>query len=64
MSKPTAKDLLTNSEDYPKLSQDINNFLEDLDVSYTAPEFLHQYCLLKMQQSGKFEDLLGGIDLG
>lgn len=24
MTKPTAKDILTNSEDYPELSQDIN----------------------------------------
>ena len=28
MTKPTAKDILTNSEDYPELSQDINELIK------------------------------------
>ena len=64
MSHLTAKDILTNSEDFPELSLEINEFLKELDTSYTAPEFLYQYCLLKMQASGRFEELLGDVDLG
>lgn len=60
----TAKNILTNSEDYPELSEKINDFIQTLNLSFVAPELKEYYVLIKMQDSGEFEDLLGGIDLG
>lgn len=59
----TAKNILTNSEDYPELSEKINDFIQTLNLSFVAPELKEHYVLIKMQDSGEFEDLLGGINL-
>lgn len=57
MTKINADYMLSNSAKFPELAERIDNFIETIDLSFVAPEMHEEYIMIKMQDSGKFDEL-------